>query len=93
MAAGVIVTGLIAAALSVIIHLALYIWFYKPRMGQGRRNAAGRKLDETHEYETIYEEGKKTEASMKQEIEEKEDIKAVLSKNIAYSTRPKETKN
>lgn len=86
-AAGIIVTGLIAAAISVIIHLALHIWFYKPRMGRGR-NGAKKMLEEAgHEYETIYEEGKKTVTSIKEEIEEKEELSTKLSKNVAYFTR------
>ena len=89
-AAGVIVTGLIAATISVIIHLALHIWFYKPRMGQGR-NGAKKKSEEMHEYETIYEEGKKTVAATKQQIEEKEELSTQLNKNIAYFTRAKKT--
>ena len=93
MAAGVIVTGLIAAAISAIIHLALHIWFYKPRMEQGRNGGAKKKFDETHEYETIYDEGKKTEAGTKHEVGEKEELKTELSKNVAYFTRPKKNKN
>ena len=42
-AAGVIVTALIAAAISVIIHLSLCIWFYRPRMGKRRRIGAKKK--------------------------------------------------
>ena len=92
-AAGVIVTGLIAAAVSVIIHLALHIWFYKPRMEQGRNASAKKKFDETHDYETIYDEGKKTVAGTKHEVGEKEEMKTELSKNVAYFTRPKKNKN
>ena len=85
-AAGIIVTGLIAAAISAIIHLALHLWFYKPRMGQGTK----KKSEEAgHEYETIYEEAKKTVASTKQEVDEEEELSTKLSKNIAYFTGAK----
>ena len=47
-AAGVIVTALIAAAISVIIHLSLCIWFYRPRMGKGRRTGAKKKSKEIY---------------------------------------------
>ena len=89
-AAGVIVTGLILAAISVIIYLALHIWFYKPRMGKGR-NGTKKKSEEIHEYETIYEESKKTVAPTKQQTEETEDLSTQLNKNIAYFTRAKKT--
>ena len=48
-AAGVIVTALIAAAISVIIHLALRIWFYRQRMVKGRRTSAKKKSKEIYE--------------------------------------------
>ena len=87
-AAGVIVTGLIVAAVSVIIHLAMHIWFYRPRMDQGV-NGAKKKSEESHEYETIYDEGKKTAVSTKSEAEAKEELTTQLSKNIAYFSRGK----
>lgn len=87
-AAGVIVTGLIVAAVSVIIHLAMYIWFYKPRMEQGT-NGAKKKSEENHDYETIYDEGKKTAVSTKSVAEGKEELTTQLSKNIAYFSRGK----
>ena len=67
-AAGIIVTALIAAAISIIIHLALHIWFYGPRMGKGKRTGAKKKSEEIHEYETIFEDEKKDVVSVKKDV-------------------------
>ena len=80
--AGVFVTALITAAISAIVHVALHIWFYRPRMhDQLGKMCAKKASDDVHEYETIYA-GEKTAAA---NAGQDEDVSTtVLTKNMAY---------
>ena len=83
-AAGIIVTALVAAAISAMVHLVMHIWFYRPRMQgqQGRMCAKKKTADDVHEYETIFEEEKKVAANV---FQEKDVSTTKFTKNMAYS--------
>ena len=50
-ALSIIITALVVAGLSAAIHVALHIWFYKPRVTQG--NGGNSRDDEDHHYEDV----------------------------------------
>lgn len=61
-ALGIILTAFIVAGVSVAIHIALHIWFYKPRIAQSN---GGKSIDdEGHHYEDMTNEDKSQEASV-----------------------------
>ena len=75
-ALGIILTAFIVAGVSVAIHIALHIWFYKPRITQSH---GGKPIDdEGHHYEDISNEDRN------QELKE---VSVSLKSNKAYFCR------
>ena len=54
MAVSIFLTAFIAAAISIAVHVMLYVWFYKPRMSnQGNGRKPGKEDDDVHNYESM----------------------------------------